>query len=739
VLGADNYSADNEAVKTVNMSNPQGSGGPAFAGTSGGGSGLDFSKIVKVLLRRWIMLLCFAVIGGVGGYIYTVKATPIFLAEAELEMSVRRPKVVNSDVLFEDGTSARDTDVIFNTRFAKFRSPAMEKLATLMYFEKYSPVEYIQRESHVGLEDLAHWVRKVQWWKDSQANIVRVSFSSPDAEFAAGLVNVMTVCAGELMMQENRALSDGAVQWLLSQVEEQRNSLENVEKQLAEIRQELQLDSLQQRRDVLSGMQGSLTQESAQLESQLASRKTLHKFVSSVRVREESLEALPPGLPKEDQLNELMTAWRAANDQLLQIADRLTEKHPQYQQVAEIEDRARRRLDRFIDLSAESVSNEVELLEQQVEQVNARIEMMKAESLELDIKLAQGTRKLQRLERQRDAADASYQSILSRMEEARVAADENTAFVKVIREASIPTVPVSPEKKTVLVVGLFIGLLLGSGLAVGLELWKDKVSSVNELKAMGLTVLGTLPRVKTVISRGELAMVGVRDKFSPVVEVFAGINTLISSARYRGQTKVVLVCSAMPGEGKTISASNLAISSARNGTKTLLIDGDLRRPRVAGIFRIDEEKPSLLEWMADDEMVMDHDELVSSEVVDSLDVITSRPLHGISPAELLGRSPLAELIAWARENYERIIIDSPPLSVVGDALVLAGHADSVVMVSRIGVSERRSLQFVLAHLREIDAHVLGCIANDVPYSLAGKFSGGEGYGYGHNYNSYVNG
>jgi len=214
------------------------------------------------------------------------------------------------------------------------------------------------------------------------------------------------------------------------------------------------------------------------------------------------------------------------------------------------------------------------------------------------------------------------------MEEARVAADEDTAFVKVIRKAEVPSVPLSPDKKKALALSVFIGLVVGSGLALLREIWTDKICSVNELRAMGLTILGTLPSVKTIISRGELAMVGVRDKFSPVVEVFAGINTLISSNRYRGQTQVVLVCSALPGEGKTISASNLAVSSAHNGTKTLLIDADLRRPRVAGIFHIDEEKPSLLEWMADDDTDLEHDQLVSSDVVENLDVITSPPPSG---------------------------------------------------------------------------------------------------------------
>ena len=187
----------------------------------------------------------------------------------------------------------------------------------------------------------------------------------------------------------------------------------------------------------------------------------------------------------------------------------------------------------------------------------------------------------------------------------------------------------------------------------------------------------------------------------------------------------------MPGEGKTISACNLAISSALNGARTLLIDGDLRRPQLVNIFNLDEEHPSLLEWLSNGEQTLEHNQLVFKGIIDNLDVIVSRPLKEINPAELLGRGRLAELLDWARKNYDRIIIDSPPLGPVGDAQVLANQADSTIIVSRLGKTRRRGLKFALSRFREIDAYVLGCIANDVPHSLVGLFGGAEGYGYGY--------
>ncbi len=681
-----------------------------------------------MVLHHWLVVVLFTILGGLAGILYIMRATPVFEAEAQMEMSVRRPRVIQNDSVLEDSSGVRDTDIIFNTRFAKFKSPAMEQLATQEYFKKYPEDE---KEISRGL--LAYLIRDVYWRKDPKANIVRVSYDSSDPEFAARLVNMMTHCAGVLMMQENQALSDEAVKWLISQVEEQRESLEEVEKQLASMRKDLQLDSLQQRKTALGASLSAVSQEREALISTLSSRETIYDFVSGLKDTDPNLEVLPTGLPKEQELNELIGAWRAANNELLLVADRYTKIHPEYRKAAEKEARAKARLDQFISLSSKAVLNEIKLLKQQVKQVDERIAKMKSELLDLGTELEEGMQRLQRLERKRDASDNAYQNMLRRMEEARLSADEDMAYTKVIRKASVPQVPVSPQKMKALVSSVFLGLLAGSALALLLAFGMDRIEAVNDLKALGLNILGSIPPQKEADSREALATVGLRDSFSHIVEIFAGINSLISSDKYIGRTKVLLINSAMPGEGKTVSACNLAISSALNGARTLLIDGDLRRPQLAKVFNVDDAHPSLLEWLSGGGNQLGHHQLVCKRIIENMDVITSRPLGKINPAELLGRNRLAELLDWAREHYDRVIIDSPPIGPVGDAQVLGNYSDSVIMVSRIGKTRRRALKFALARFHEIDAHVLGCIANDVPHSLSGLFGGAEGYGYAYGY------
>jgi capsular exopolysaccharide synthesis family protein len=452
------------------------------------------------------------------------------------------------------------------------------------------------------------------------------------------------------------------------------------------------------------------------------------------------LEELPPGLPKEDQLNELLQAWSSAREKRMQMAGRYREVHPDYLEAEKAEARLKEQLDQFIELSTKAVENEIDLLEKEIEQKDDRAEALKAEAIVLEREIEAGLQKLERLGSERDVANSSYQAMLSRVAEARLAADEDMVFTEVIRDAKVPRFPVSPRKPKAIFTGVFVGGMLASFIVLALAFLLDTINAVNDLRTFNLNVLGSIPSQKKIESRGELATIGLHDKYNHIVEIFTGINALLSSDKLLDHAKVLVVGSVMPGEGKTVCVCNLAISSALSGAKTLLVDADLRRPQIAKIFALDESQPSLSDWLkkGTDEPNCQH--LVFDGVVDNLDVISCQPFGDENPAEFMGRDRLAVLLDWARDKYDRVIIDSPPMGMVGDAYVLMSAAVSVILVSRIGKTRRRLLKHVMNRLSAMDVHMLGCIANDVPHSLAGMFGGteGYGYGYGYRYKSYKN-
>ena len=706
---------------------------PSVAG--GGASFFSPINLLRIVLRRWLAVGLCAVLGILASLFVFQRSEPLYHASAQLEMYVSQPRVVSIDESFgeNNGAGANSEDVIFNTRFAKFKSPAMEKLASREYLGRYPNQSFSENGEAIDEDTLAYWIRRVSWYKDPNSNIVHVSFDHTDPEFAARLVNVLVDCSGKLMMQENQELIEIAVEWADIQAEEQQDNILEIDRKIANIRQDLKLDLMQQRKEALTQSMSVLAAEKEALASRLKSRRMMHGYITGLKGADADLETLPPGLPREEELNSLINAWRSANGERLRVASRYTEIHPEYRSATDGVERARDELNQFIDRLGQAVSNETVLIQKQIVLADDTLEEKEAQSQELEQKLSEGMQQLLALQGSREAAVNVHESTLRSREAARLAADENMAFTKVIREAEVPRYHEGTSIVQALAGGVVGGAAVGCALVIALAFFAGRIIAVSDLRDMGLRMLGVVPAQKKAYSRGELATMGIQDKFSPMVEVFSGINSMLSSDRFSGETQVVLVNSSMPGEGKTIVACNLAITAMRNGARTLLIDADLRKPQLVNVLALDGTHHSLLDWLVDESSEMSCADLVSRNVIEGLDMITSRPSSEINPGDLLGRGRLKELIEWARNHYDRIIIDSSPLGPVGDAQVLSNYVDCVILVSRIGITRKRALRFALAQLRQIDANILGCIANDVPNSLEGLFGGAEGYGYGHQY------
>jgi capsular exopolysaccharide synthesis family protein len=193
----------------------------------------------------------------------------------------------------------------------------------------------------------------------------------------------------------------------------------------------------------------------------------------------------------------------------------------------------------------------------------------------------------------------------------------------------------------------------------------------------------------------------------------------------------LVVTSPAPGEGKTTCACNLAVGFAQAGQRTLLLDMDMRRPRVRRVWGIEERESSLLHALGDEPMP-DFAALTHETDVKGLDVIVSQHSSQFSPSEIIGKPRTRELIDWARAHYDRVVIDSPPVGIAADAMLLGGLADSVLVVIRFNRTRKSALGAAVEQLRRGKANVLGVVVNDVVFS---KFE----YGYRHPMYSYYSG
>lgn len=220
-------------------------------------------------------------------------------------------------------------------------------------------------------------------------------------------------------------------------------------------------------------------------------------------------------------------------------------------------------------------------------------------------------------------------------------------------------------------------------------------------------------------------MVSLSDRFSQVAEAFAGIRSLIDSLAGDKNNRSVLVVSTTAEEGKTITACNLAIMTAKRGLKTLLVDFDLRRPRVGRMFKVGAQAESLIHVLGAQDAA-GFDRLPQATECENLQVITSRPTRDISAAEIMGSRIVKDFMSWAESHYDRVIVDSPPYGIVSDAVSLAGLTGCLVLVSRPNKSRKRATSHAIRRLSEAGANILGAVVNDVDFSK-GAFMGNYSY------------
>lgn len=691
--------------------------------------GIDLLRLLLVALRHWKTLILSLVLALGIGLLYLHFATPVYQAESLMEMSVRKPRLVKESAVIEEQAARLDTDMIFNTRLAKFQSRAMlSRVAVALQqagFAKDQDTEALMQE----LKESTEWaVRRKSF-------IVEVGVRSPDPLFARTAANLYADSAVEMMIEENRASSDNAVAWLQQQANQQKAVLAAAEQAIVDYRTGISLDALRNKKRVSEESLIQLNETLIRLESKLITDRALLRYLEKIKADPAAAETVPAGIVGTDQLEIFISSWWEARLELSRLEDRYTEHHPDVKQAAAKLSQMRTRLDDYLSTLLGTVKNGVNLLETQVEDIHDRIEEETGAVLAYELEIVKSEGQLNSLERAREAADTSYRAVLSRIEESRMAADENTAVLKPLQAAETPEHPVAPRRLVVLALALLLGGMLGYTIAWLIELLEDKLAGIQDVERLGVEMLTLIPR-QPQRDRIRLATLCLQDKFSHVSETFASLRTILTYDEARERYRCLLVSSTQPEEGKTIIAANLAIVMAQSGRKTLLIDFDLRRPQLRSIFPEGKTAESLLHLL-DGKRFDAFDTLPVGGGHENLSIITSRPSGKISPAEVIGGEGPGELIRWARENYDCIIIDSPPLGVVGDSQSIADHVDGVILAARPEYTRKRALRHTIERMAAVNTNVIGVVLNDVQIRRHARYAGNY-YHYGsyHAYGSY---
>ena len=433
------------------------------------------------------------------------------------------------------------------------------------------------------------------------------------------------------------------------------------------------------------------------------------------------------------------------------------ESHPKMLQVREEIDETKRRL---IETTREALgrtlstqdplTNSQELVEKilvlevDIASTSARIEKLREVVDDYLVRLTElpaTSLDLARLERERRVNEDIYTMLLESSEEARIAEARETGEVRAIDRAQLPEYPVTPRRKLNLAIGGILGLVLGFGLAFVRESRDDTVKSVADIEQpTGLNVLGLVPTFRAARVSGSLPTNGNgrglalkrhlltrQEPDSQASEAYRVIRTNLCYLGRHGPPRSLVITSPGPGEGKSATASNLAVAFARQGTRVLLVDCDLRRPVLHDVFDLPLE-PGVTDVLRGE--VSLEDVLVSSEV-ENLTIIPGGA-YSDGPAELLGSFKMEDVLATLTQSFECVILDCPPILPVTDAAVVAAKSEGTVLVARADSTHLGALERANGQLENVRARVLGVVIN-----MVSRASGAYGdYGYSRYYSNY---
>ena len=696
--------------------------------------GLSESVLEILWRRRWIVLAA-SVLAVAGGFVYLQRATPLYTSTCRIHVEQAGPQVFERDnsgvitrwdnYLYTQAERIKSTDILS----AALKAPGMANLKALANVS--NPIEEVRRklEVIVGRKD----------------EIINVSFMSPDPEEAAHIVN--TIVDAYITAHDRRKRSTlGEVVRILKEEKAKRGQdILGKLQAMAQFKQENEglAFGTDQDNNIIVRRLERLSQ--ALTEAQVASVEAKSFYETAKKMAEE-----PAGLrqfieaqrgrwtysPSTNEASSLRTELNRMERDRADALQRLRADHPAVAAVNADIEQARKQLtkldEEFAKTELATAQQQYLIAQEKEQELRKYFEEQREQAVLLNKQLTQYTLLQSDYEQTKKLCDLLDDSI-QRLDVTTEVGVLNIGILEAARPALKPS---KPQRAKVMGLALCLGLFAGVGLALVRD-WKDqRLRSTQEISALlGLPVLGAVPGMRG--SKDAPASRGQKVRTSPdsrEAEAFRTVRTAIFFGAPKEEAKTIVVTSPAPGEGKSTVAANLGIAIAQAGQKALVIDADFRRPTQHKIFNLDRKTKGVSLALAG-EMALE--EAIQHTELGNLDVLTCGP-DVSNPAEMLNSESFSRMISKLAGGYDRILIDSPPVAAVTDALILAALCDVTILVLRAESSTRRVSMQAREALAGVDARILGVVVNDVSHK-GGRYGYYSGYGYSYHYGDDGNG
>jgi capsular exopolysaccharide synthesis family protein len=578
-------------------------------------------------------------------------------------------------------------------------------------------------------------------------DVMQLSYKSTNPQEAANVVNSLMKYYLESNVRTNRREATSAREFLSKQLPEVESRVTKAEMNLRRFKENNRVVALDVEAktglESLGRLNEAITQSQGQLAAALTRSVALQNEMKLDRQQAVDLSTLS----QSRGVQQVLTEYQKTQSELAVARTLYTDDNPKVVDLVMkeaslkklLEERVGQTVGNFESLSQQNlqigelkqtltqdlVKSEVErlALTKQVEELQ-RVFIFNRRRLDSLPRLEQQQLQLQR---QLTVAQITYQEFLKQYQLVQVLENQNVGNSRVISEALVPELPVSPKIPLNLALGGFLGVLLGAGTALLLESMNQSLKNIEEAnRLLGFPLLGTIPQhgeknpKNPQEGRQELPLLD--DPYSPVSTSFEMLQTNLGFTVSDKKLRVILVTSATPGEGKSFVAANLALAGAYVGKRVLLVDADMRRPRQHRVWEI-HNLLGLSNILAGQTQLKNAVQEVSP-------LVKMLPAGKIppNPVALLDSQCMADLVEEASKDYDFVIIDTPPLTAVTDPLIVGKYVDGLLLVVRPGKVEYSAVNAAKSLLTQAKLPILGMVVNGIV-----KESGYGGYYYSSGY------
>ncbi|MEM7557031.1 MAG: polysaccharide biosynthesis tyrosine autokinase [Cyanobacteria bacterium P01_A01_bin.84] len=703
---------------------------------------IDFQKYWLVLKRRWIPATAtFATIVALG-LLKALSEPKIYEAQAKLLVKSKDQTValtgLDSSTGEIKGLTQESDPLITEGEIVRSR-PIIEKLIK----------ELDLKDDEGQLFKYDYLAEAISVNPIPATDILEVKYASEDPEFSALVVNKVSELYLEDHNLNNRSRTAAANKFIAQQLPQVEAEVRKAESRLRDFKLKNGISSLEQETsaniDSITGNANRIDEIEAELDNVNASYQQLQAQLNMGWQEAAAVSSLSESMPVQrvlEQLQEVKVTLAQKQNYLSSDAPQIISlKEEQADLNALLEQEIAKTLNDKQQALVENV-NILSLGELKRSQIANLAELgLRKTGLEQELKTQKKIRRsyqqkssnLPRLqERQRDlerrveVVESTYQNLLTRLQQTRISEQQNTGNVRIISEAAVPEAPLPSKKKLIVAGSGVMGVLLGIFVAFLLDLRDQTIKNTLEIgERLSYPLIGFIPDYKKVAHHRQLMIAD--SSGADVPELIANqISVLPIGEAYQelqinlqllcvqeAFNKVVLITSALSGEGKSSVAANLAAAKSQCGQKVLLVDADLRYPAQSRLWSVSNNVG--LAHILDREVPMNEWYSSVHQVVPNLDLITSGETSK-QPISLLNSPLLEEFIINAAEDYDCIIVDSPPLVGLSDTKILSRVADGLLLVVRPGVANYGSLTTTKKILETKDFNVLAIVANGVDFA-----------------------